>query len=155
MCCCISLLGSLLWKWSSAIRRILQSLLISTVIKQGPSEVKTSYWLFACRQWSKQDFRCTSTDTCNYLHGKNKSQYAVICPVSCLQKVLGHLSYMPLVDTEPFWLLQQDKFHLLQIPEKINMEEKYYKATTFQVVSAHIKVVFLRVALTFIAEWYF
>ena len=43
--CYISLLGPLLWKWSSAIQRILQSLCFSAVIKQGASEVKTSYWL--------------------------------------------------------------------------------------------------------------
>lgn len=40
---------------------------------------------FAHRQWSKQDFRCTSMDICNYLHGKkNRKKFPICCYLSCL-----------------------------------------------------------------------
>lgn len=100
---------------------------------------------FAHRQRSKQDFRCT--DICNYPHGKKKSPYAALSPVSCLQKVLAHSGYMLLMNMGPFWPLQQDKSHLPQKTKKINVEEKCFKIITFQVVSVHIRAVFLRIVL--------
>ena len=142
--CHVSLLISLLWKWSSVIQRLLQSLCSSAVIKQGASGVKTSWWLLHTGSSQNRTSGVPvqiSAITCMEREGPN-----MLLSVLCLQKVLGHSSYILIMNTQPFWSLQQDKFHLLQIPEKINVEDKYYKIVTFQVVSVHIRVVFLRVA---------